>query len=160
MTSVNIIVSGLVGLPARTMAGDTADFRRLHCLDADHNAGITADGESGRKPIFMAGRSCCLGMMVQMQMLLAGNFTGHMAGALLIGGAYGIAQFYRYAAADALPEQKKSVAVSLVLAGGLIAAFAGATIVNMSLGWFAGRSMPHAFWRQAKQPPTLLLLAG
>ena len=40
-----------------------------------------------------------------------------MAGALLIGGAHGIAQFYRYAAADALPEERKSVAVSLVLAG-------------------------------------------
>ena len=37
-------------------------------------------GKYGRKPIFMAGAVLLfLGMMVQMQMLLAGNFTGYMA---------------------------------------------------------------------------------
>ena len=166
MTSVNIniIVSGLAGLaiaPEPWLATLPISGGFIASMLTTMPASLLM-GKYGRKPVFMAGAVLLfLGMMVQMQMLLAGNFTGYMAGALMIGGAHGIAQFYRYAAADALPEERKSVAVSLVLAGGLIAAFAGATIVKMSLGWFGGSIYASCFLAAGVlQLPTLLLLAG
>ena len=165
MTSVNIniIVSGLAGLaiaPEPWLATLPISGGFIASMLTTMPASLLM-GKYGRKPIFMAGAVMLfLGMMVQMQMLLAGNFTGYMAGALLIGGAHGIAQFYRYAAADALPE-KENPLLSHWCWQGLIAAFAGATIVKMSLGWFGGSISASCFLAAGVlQLPTLLLLAG
>ena len=57
--------------------------------------------------------------------LYHGNFTTFCLGALLFGLFSGFAQLYRFAGADVAPEHFKSKAISLVLAGGLVAAFVG-----------------------------------
>ncbi len=48
-------------------------------------------------------------------------------------GAYqGFAQYYRFAAADAVPEAVKSKAISFVVAGGIVAAFAGPNLARFT----------------------------
>ena len=165
MTSVNIniILSGLAGLtiaPEPWLATVPVSFGFVASMLTTMPASLLM-GKFGRKPIFMAGSVILFfGMIVQMQALLAGHFIGFMVGALMIGAAHGIAQFYRYAAADALPEERKSVAVSLVLAGGLIAAFAGATIVKATIGWFDGAAYASCFLAAAVlQLPSLVLIS-
>lgn len=166
MTSVNIniIISGLAGLaiaPEPWLATLPISGSFVASMLTTMPASLLM-GRIGRKPVFLAGAVILfMGLMIQMQMLVEGHFFGYMVGALMIGCAHGIAQFYRYAAADTLPDEKKSVAVSLVLAGGLIAAFAGATIVKMTLGWFDGSIYASCFFAAGLlQLPSLLLLAA
>ena len=54
--------------------------------------------------------------------IITGQFGMFVMGSVLLGVAHGVAQFYRYAAADGLPDQEKPKAVSFVLLGGLAAA--------------------------------------
>ena len=42
---------------------------------------------------------------------------------IFLGAGNAFAQYYRFAAADAAPDNSKSKAISLVLAGGVVAAF-------------------------------------
>lgn len=70
------------------------------------------------------------------------EFSVFCFGTILIGVFNGFGQYYRFAAADAAPEEYRSRAISYVLAGGLIAAFAGPNLAKWSRqllpGEFAG----------------------
>ncbi|MGI9386375.1 MAG: MFS transporter, partial [Methyloligellaceae bacterium] len=59
------------------------------------------------------------------------DFLIFCAGALLFGLFSGFAQLYRFAAADVASDQFKSKAISLVLAGGLVAAFVGPELAKL-----------------------------
>ena len=54
------------------------------------------------------------------------------SGAALLGIPNGFGQFYRFAAAEMAPEGLRSRAISYVLAGGVIAAFAGPNLDRWS----------------------------
>jgi len=60
------------------------------------------------------------------------EFSVFCFGTILIGVFNGFGQYYRFAAADAAPEEYRSRAISYVLAGGLIAAFAGPNLATWS----------------------------
>ena len=60
------------------------------------------------------------------------EFSIFCFGTILIGVFNGFGQYYRFAAADAAPEEYRSRAISYVLAGGLIAAFAGPNLAKWS----------------------------
>lgn len=64
--------------------------------------------------------------------VLSGSFWLFCAGNLILGTYQGFAMYYRFAAADAVSERFRSQAISLVLAGGVVAAFLGPW--NASLG--------------------------
>eukprot|EP00898_Chlorokybus_atmophyticus_P000306 jgi/Chlat1/1276/Chrsp117S01701 len=77
----------------------------------------------GRRIGFMIG--CAMGMLgagLSTAAMYRGNFALLVVGSLLLGGALGHAQFYRFAAADVSTLHFRSKAISLVLAGGIIAA--------------------------------------
>lgn len=65
------------------------------------------------------------GALISCYSLRVHNFTGLCFGCLLVGTFQASAQFYRLAAGDLVTPQAKQRAVSLVLAGGVIAAFFG-----------------------------------
>ncbi len=76
----------------------------------------------GRRDGFTVGASIGLaGALFGLWAIMEGSFTLFCVGLALIGGANGFAQYYRFAAADAASEAFKSRAISLVLAGGVIA---------------------------------------
>jgi MFS family permease len=64
--------------------------------------------------------------------VLKAEFSIFCFGTILIGVFNGFGQYYRFAAAETAPEQFRSRAISYVLAGGLIAAFAGPNLAKWS----------------------------
>ncbi len=61
-----------------------------------------------------------------------GSFSLFCCGTAFIGVFNGFGQYYRFAAAETAPEEYRSRAISYVLAGGLIAAFAGPNLARWS----------------------------
>lgn len=85
----------------------------------------------GRRAGFIA--AALLGAAGAMQCtyaVFAQSFAGLCAGVFLIGVFNAFAQYYRFAAADTATPEFRSRAISLVLAGGIVAAFAGPNLAN------------------------------
>jgi len=64
--------------------------------------------------------------------VIRADFSIFCLGTLLIGVFNGFGQYYRFAAAETAPQEYRSRAISYVLAGGLIAAFAGPNLAKWS----------------------------
>ena len=91
----------------------------------------------GRRDGFTVGVAIGLGgALVGFWGIMAGDFIVFCVGSGMLGAANGFAQFYRYAAADAASEAFKSRAISLVLAGGVIASV-GPLLADWSRDMFA-----------------------
>ncbi|MGU9962415.1 MAG: MFS transporter [Candidatus Puniceispirillales bacterium WSBS_2018_MAG_OTU23] len=137
--NVNIIVVGLSGLliaPEPWMATVPLSLQFVASMLATLPASL-AMGKFGRKPIFMLGvLFITIGMAGQGLAMVYGSFPWFIFASLLVGVAHGIGQYYRYAAADSVAEDQKSVVVSLVIGGGLIAALFGAFIVKNSITFY------------------------
>ncbi len=85
----------------------------------------------GRRRGFMLGSGLGIcGAAAGTLAILQGSFPAFCAATALIGGFNGFANYYRFAAADGLESDYRSRAISLVLAGGVIAAFIGPTLAN------------------------------
>ncbi len=67
--------------------------------------------------------------------ILRGNFSLFVFGTAQIGIFNGFANYYRFAAADAVGTDLKGRAVSYIMAGGVIAAFVGPNLANMTRGF-------------------------
>jgi len=80
----------------------------------------------GRRAGFMiAAVLGMIGAVIAAQAVLVGSFVLFCVGVYVIGWYSGFAVFYRFAAADTADEAFRPKAISLVLAGGLLAAFIG-----------------------------------
>ena len=91
----------------------------------------------GRREGFTVGAAIGLvGALVGFWGIMAADFALFCVGTGLIGTFNGFAQYYRYAAADAASEAFKSRAISLVLAGGVIASV-GPLLADWSQDLFA-----------------------
>ena len=77
----------------------------------------------------LSGIVCCAAVILQNFWLLA-------AGGLLFGIFASFAQLYRFAVADAAPDHFKSTAISLALAGGVVAGFAGPKLASVGESLF------------------------
>jgi MFS family permease len=83
-------------------------------------------GRVGRRPGFVLGTMFgAAGGTAATAGIVAESFALLCLGTFLVGIYQGFAQFYRFAAAEAVPAQFRSRALSMVLAGGIFAAFAG-----------------------------------
>lgn len=116
----------------------------------------------GRRPVFMAGvvisslSSLLLGIAIILQ-----NFQMFCAASMGLGVAMGISAYYRYAAADGLPENDRPKAISYVLAGGLAAALIGPEIARNTVDLLPGVMYAGCFFTVAVvQLISLLALAG
>jgi len=66
--------------------------------------------------------------------VLEGGFWAFCAGHLLLGAYQGFAQYYRFAAAEVAPAERRGRAISLVLTGGVAAALVGPLLGRASQG--------------------------
>lgn len=94
--------------------------------------------KTGRKRGFMlatllgmTGGGLCTEGILQSQFIL---FT---VGGILVGMFNGFGNYYRFTAADAVDAKHKSRAISLVLAGGVIAAIVGPNLANLTRHWIS-----------------------
>jgi MFS family permease len=139
--SMLAILSGLVGLAI----ADNAALATLPVSTVVVGATLATIPASllmqriGRRAGFMMGGSIgVLGALVASYALIIGNFWLFSFGTFLIGINSGFAQFYRFTAADASKPQFKSRAISFVIAGGVIAAFAGPELTKRTHGLIEG----------------------
>ena len=80
----------------------------------------------GRRSIFGAGALIgALGLAAAALGVRNGNFALFAAAGFLIGTFGAVGQYYRFAAAEAVAPERKSLAISWTLTGGLLAALAG-----------------------------------
>ncbi len=80
----------------------------------------------GRRAGFMLGSLAgAAGGLISVGAVFASDFWFFCLGTALVGVFQAFAQYYRLAAADAVPAEAKSRAISVVLTGGVIAAIAG-----------------------------------
>jgi len=87
----------------------------------------------GRKRGFTIGVSIgILSGLLTATAILYHSFPLFVVGNMLVGCYQGFAQYYRFAAADTVPESKKGKAISFVIAGGVVAAIAGPTLAKLT----------------------------
>ena len=85
----------------------------------------------GRKPIFLMGAGVSiLGAALAVWAIIASNFAAFCFATALQGVFQATSGFYRFAAAEAADENSKSIAISWVLTGGVVAAIGGTVISN------------------------------
>lgn len=90
----------------------------------------------GRRWGFVIGAALGIcGSALAAYSLTAQSFALFVAGHLLIGGYQGFANYYRFAAAEAAGQQGAGKAISRVVAGGVVAAFAGPQIAVWGRDW-------------------------
>ena len=100
----------------------------------------------GRRTGFMSGAAIGLaGAGLAAWSVVDASFSGLCAGTFGIGIFIAFAQYYRFAAADIATEEYRSRAISLVLAGGVVAAFAGPNLANASRDMIAGATFAGCF---------------
>ena len=134
--NINMIIVGLSGLaiaPEPWLATLPLSLQFVASMLSTLPASIMM-GKIGRRPVFLFGIGLFIvGMTGLGVSLILKNFLAFMVFSILVGMGHGINQFYRYAAADAVEESQKPVVVSLVLAGGLVAAVLGTAIVKNTI---------------------------
>ncbi len=87
----------------------------------------------GRRHGFVLGAMFgVIGALIAAAGLYAESFWLFVAGSFIVGIYAGFAQYYRFAATDTASPQFMGTAISLVMAGGVVAAFAGPELVKWS----------------------------
>ena len=116
----------------------------------------------GRRPGFLLGALLGIGgSLVCAWALHRGSFAGFVAGHALIGSYQGFANYYRFAAVEAAAPGQAGRAISLVVAGGLVAAFVGPQLAQWGRDWIAGEGFVGSYLAQgALSLAALGLLAG
>ncbi len=85
----------------------------------------------GRKPIFVMGSAVSIvGAALAVWSIMTSNFAAFCFATALQGVFQATSGFYRFAAAEAADENSKSIAISWVLTGGVVAAIGGTVISN------------------------------
>lgn len=101
----------------------------------------------GRKVGFVLGN--CIGLLgtwVALQGLQAHSLMHFACGTFLIGMAIGTAQQYRFAALEVCSLEQRPRAISMVMAGGVLAAVLGPNLAIWSRQWFDGNPFEGAFY--------------
>ena len=100
----------------------------------------------GRKTGFLCGTALAAASGLSCAAaVLYGNFLFLALGGFLYGLFSSFSQLYRFAVADAASKEFRPKAISLVLAGGVFAGFAGPNLANWGKGLLAGHLFAGAF---------------
>lgn len=87
----------------------------------------------GRRYVFVRGAIVgAIGFLLASVGIWLGSFTLFVLSSLLVGIHNAIAQFYRFAAAEAVSTDYKAKAISLAMAGGVLAAFIGPNLAILT----------------------------
>ena len=132
-TSLTMATSALVGFslaPSATMATLPVGITYLFMMLTMIPASLLMQKMGRRVGFTLGGAVGVLGGIVSATAIYQQSFILFMFGSGLFGVANGFGQFYRFAAAEIVPPESKSKAISWVLAGGLVAAFVGPNVAS------------------------------
>jgi MFS family permease len=112
----------------------------------------------GRRAGFMTGAlaGCAAGLIGAMA-IFNNSFWTYVAAMFVFGAFSATAQHYRFAAAEAADLAWRSKAISLVIGGGVIAAFIGPEIAKLSKDWFAPYTFAGTFIALSMVPVLIVL---
>lgn len=100
----------------------------------------------GRRAGFALGAACGIaGAAISVAALVWHDFWLFCVGALLIGCLNGCAVYYRFAAADTADPAFRAKAISLVMAGGVVASFIGPNLARLGADTLAGTHFAGSF---------------
>ena len=139
-TNINMINTGLVGtILARDPSYATFPLSLQFLTIAITLIPVSLlMGKIGRRPMFLIGAMAAfIGCLIIAFSIFNKVFSLFIFGSILLGFSQANQQFYRYAAADNVSTKLKSKAISLVLAGGLIAAIIGPEVSRYSFDFFS-----------------------
>jgi predicted MFS family arabinose efflux permease len=86
------------------------------------------------------------------------SFSAFVAGHFLLGSYQGFANYYRFAAVEAAGPSQASKAISLVVAGGVVAAFLGPQLGQWGRDWIGGQVFVGSYLAQAALSLIALML--
>lgn len=130
MTSQTMVVttSALVGFalaPHPTLATLPYALQFIAVMTVTYSASLLM-GRIGRKRGFLLASAVgCVGASIATGGIVAGSFATFCLGSFLFGVFFAFSQYYRFAAAEIATDDYRSRAISYVLAGGVVAGFAG-----------------------------------
>ena len=130
MTSQALVVttSALVGFalaPVQSLATLPYALQFIAVMTVTYFASLLM-GRIGRKRGFLlASVVGCVGASVATGGIVAGSFVLFCLGSFLFGVFFAFSQYYRFAAAEIATDDYRSRAISFVIAGGVVAGFAG-----------------------------------
>ncbi len=100
----------------------------------------------GRRFGFLLGTVVAMaGAAVSFAGIVTRDFWLFCLGGVLLGCYSAVGQYYRFAAADVVDESHRGRAISLVFAGGIVAAFIGPNVASWSKDWIAGAMFAGGF---------------
>ena len=138
-TSINMINTGLVGAMLATNPSYSTIPLSLQFLTIALTL-IPVSllmGKFGRRSMFLLGSlAAFIGCLIIAFSIIDKSFYLFILGSIFLGFSQANQQFYRYAAADNVSNNLKSKAISLVLAGGVIAAVVGPEVSRYSFDIF------------------------
>tara|TARA_Y100000389_G_scaffold120417_1_gene117760 strand:+ start:1756 stop:2928 length:1173 start_codon:yes stop_codon:yes gene_type:complete len=138
-TSINMINTGLVGAMLATNPSYSTIPLSLQFLTIALTL-IPVSllmGKFGRRSMFLFGSlAAFIGCLIIAFSIIDKSFYLFILGSIFLGFSQANQQFYRYAAADNVSNNLKSKAISLVLAGGVIAAVVGPEVSRYSFDLF------------------------
>ncbi|MDO8933759.1 MAG: MFS transporter [Rhodocyclaceae bacterium] len=103
----------------------------------------------GRRTGFLIGTLLGVaGSLLCAWALLESSFALFVAGHYLLGSYQGFANYYRFAAVEATSPAHGSKAISMVVAGGVVAAFLGPQLGHWGREWFAGQAFVGSYLAQ------------
>jgi len=103
-------------------------------------------GKFGRKIGFLlAGMVGVVGAAIALWSILNDSFYSYCAATICFGVFAGFANYYRFTAAEVVNPSNKSLSISLVMAGGVIAAFIGPNLATWSSGMFEAHKFAGPF---------------
>jgi len=95
-------------------------------------------GRIGRKAGFLLGGSIgVIGSALALWSVFNNSFLGYCIATVCFGLFAAFGNYYRFTAAEVVPPSRKSLGISMVMAGGVIAAFIGPNLANWSGGLFS-----------------------
>jgi predicted MFS family arabinose efflux permease len=113
----------------------------------------------GRRSGFVTGAAIgAAGSLAAAAGLRAGSFALFVSGHLLLGAWQGFGNYHRFAAAEAAGPAQASRAISWVVAGGIVAAFAGPQIGLWARDWIAPQVFLGSYLAQAALAVAAMLL--
>jgi MFS family permease len=113
----------------------------------------------GRRPGFMLGALLGIGgSLLSVFALHQSDFAVFVVGHFLLGSYQGFANYYRFAAVEAAGPVHAGKAISLVVAGGVVAAFLGPQLGQWGRDWIAGQLFVGSYLAQGVLSLAALLL--
>ncbi len=147
-TSLMITVSALVGFALaedKSFATLPLSFQFLGLMLTSIPASMIMGRWGRRAGFILASLIGLCGAIIAVWSILNHYFWGFALGAFMVGIFNGFGNYYRFAAVDVVDETNKPRAISLVLAGGVIAAFVGPNLANFGRSVFAGEPYAGGF---------------